>query len=119
VQYLSDRDRDFAARFLVDSIVAEGIFNELAAYVDTLGADTVLRSTKSRIAFVRRTRFLWVHSAPADGLWAAFLTNKPITSPRTRGAAVGKRFSTHVKLTGPLDAEVKRWIKRAYDDDVS
>ena len=77
-----------------------------------------LAVTKSRVSFVRRNRFLWVHEANTDGaVWVGFDTARPIDSPRLRSGARGNKWSHHVKLTGPddLDAEFLAWAREAYD----
>ena len=47
------------------------------------GAETMLAATKSRVAFLRRTRFLWVHQANRDGsIQLGFLLPRQVRSPR-------------------------------------
>lgn len=116
MRYASADDRAATLHFFRDRPLSQSLFEAVAAYVDTLGPTTIA-ATKSRVAFVRRTRFLWIHEAPADGIWLAFLLPDEVRSPRLRSGATGKRWSHHLKLIAPPDAELKRWIARAYDAD--
>lgn len=124
MRFASDTDRLACERFFLGYDVAKNIFDDVVRYLDTLGG-VQLTSTASRVAFVRTTKFAWVHSAPKDGLWLAFLAPNKVTSSRVRSAPVSAdasaarahRYSTHLKLTAAPDAEVKRWLRDAYKAD--
>jgi hypothetical protein len=121
MRFASDRDRLAYVHFFADREPARGVFGYVAKYIDGLantnGGDVVLRATKSHVAFKRSSKFAWVHQATLDGaIWLAFLSPTLVTSTRVRSGPVGKRWSTHVKITS-VDAEVKRWLKRAYEAD--
>ena len=117
--FSSPADRDAAHRFFADRPYAESLFEALSLQVARLGEDVTLASTKSRVAFVRRTRFLWVHEAAQDGIWLGFLLPKQVKSARLRSGAVGKRWSHHVKVTAALekDKELLGWVAQAYAAD--
>lgn len=119
MQFASDKDRVAYEGFFADREPARAVFDEVVRYVASLAKrdDVVLRATKSHVAFKRKSKFAWVHEANLDGaIWLAFLSPVLVTSKRVRSGPVGKRWSTHVKIT-KLDAEVKRWLKRAYEAD--
>jgi len=119
MQFASDKDRLACDRFFVERPAARVVFDTIVQHVASLAKidDVTLASTKSRVSFVRNTRFAWVHEATRDGsVWLAFLSPTLVTSPRVRCVPVGKRFSTHLKVA-KLDAEVKRWLKSAYEAD--
>ncbi|MEW5849037.1 MAG: DUF5655 domain-containing protein [Myxococcota bacterium] len=118
MKFQSPADKDAAHRFFADRPLAQSLFEELAAFVDTLGP-TLVTSTKSRVAFLAKTRFLWVHEATAEGIWLGFLHPRHVASPRLRSGPVGKRWSHHTKLTTSPDAELKRWITEAYRADTA
>ena len=117
IGFASAADRDSAHHFFADRPFAQSQFEALAAHVARLGEDVTLTSTRSRVAFVRQTRFLWVHQATKDGIWVAFLLPGQVKSPRLRSGAVGKRWSHHVKVTAALDPQLLGWIAQAYETD--
>lgn len=95
---------------------ARKTFERVRAFMGTCGP-MELASTKSRVAFVAATRFLWVHTANLDGsITMGFLLPRRVDSPRLRSGPVGNRWSHHVKLDG-LDTELKAWFRGAYEWD--
>lgn len=104
--------------FFADRPDARRTFEALRNYVETLGPVT-LAATKSRVAFVARTRFLWVHQANLDGsIQVAFLLRRRIDSERVRSGQVGAKWSHHVRSSA-LDAELKAWIREAWSVDAA
>jgi len=115
MKYATKEDQARTLHFFRDRPLAQALFEQVSKYVDSVGT-TELVSTKSRVAWVRNTRFLWIHEATKDGIWLAFLLEKELSSPRVRTGATGRRFSHHLKVTG-LDLEITSWIKLAYTHD--
>ncbi|HUR25312.1 MAG TPA: DUF5655 domain-containing protein [Candidatus Thermoplasmatota archaeon] len=97
---------------------ARKTFDQVSAFMAACGPMERV-STKSRVAFVACSRFLWVHTANLDGsITIGFLLPRHVESSRLRSGAVGKgnRWSHHVKLD-ELDTELKAWFRGAYEWD--
>lgn len=115
-QFASAADRASAAAFLKDRPAAAATVEQVRHYLASLGP-MEMASTKSRIAFVAATRFLWVHQANLDGaITVGFLLPRRVESPRLRSGPAGGRWSHHVKLT-MLDPQLKAWFREAYETD--
>lgn len=115
--FSSAADRAATQHFFADRPLAQSLFEGLVAHMATMGPMT-LTATKSRVAFVRTTRFLWVHEATREGIWLGFLLPRQVKSPRLRSGAKGKHWSHHVKVTAPLDPELLGWLREAHAADV-
>ena len=95
---------------------AHRTFEAVRTFMATCGPMELV-STKSRVAFLAGTRFLWVHEAHLDGsITMGFLLPRHVESPRLRSGPVGGRWSHHVKLDR-LDGELKAWFREAYEWD--
>lgn len=104
--------------FFAERPAARDTFDALCAFVATLGP-TELVSTKSRVAFVAKTRFLWVHQANLDGsVQVGFLLRRRIDAERVRAGRVGSKWSNHVRL-GALDEETRAWFAEAHAVDTA
>jgi hypothetical protein len=114
--FKSAADRAAFHAFFRDRPLAQSLFEKLQATVGKWGP-VELVATKSRVAFVRRTRFLWVHQATDDGIWLGFLLPEHVPSPRLRTGPAGKRWSHHTRMTQAPDAELQRWLKAAWKAD--
>ncbi|MEA3166118.1 MAG: hypothetical protein QOJ26_987, partial [Thermoplasmata archaeon] len=96
--YRSDADRVAGEAFFKGLPAARKTFERVAAFMAGCGP-MELAATKSRVAFVAGTRFLWVHTANLDGaITLGFLLPRHVASPRLRSGAVGDRWSHHVKI---------------------
>lgn len=114
--FKSPEDRAAALAFFAGHDAAHALFHRVISEVAKAGPFE-LAATKSRVACVARTRFLWCHEANDDGsIWLGFLLPRRVDSPRLRSGAVGGRWSHHVKVSGPadLDAELVGWLREAY-----
>jgi len=108
-------------RFFADRPHARALFGALQKAVAMTGA-THLAATKSRVAFVRHTRYLWVHEAGLEAIWIGFKLDHPLPKgarPTLRSGAVGKKWSHHLKLTSPadIDAQLRGWLQEAWEAD--
>lgn len=109
-------DRASAKAFFRGRPAAHATFEEIRRFMATCGP-MEMASTKSRVAFLARTRFLWVHEAHLDGsITMGFLLPRRAESPRLRSGPAGGRWSHHVKLDR-LDGELKAWFREAYEWD--
>lgn len=109
-------DEAAAQAFFKGRPAARKTFDGVRAFMATCGPMDMV-STKSRVAFVAATRFLWVHTANLDGsITMGFLLPRHVESPRLRSGPVGSRWSHHVKLE-ELDTELKAWFRGAYEWD--
>jgi hypothetical protein len=114
--YRTAADRAAAEAFFKGRPAARKAFERVAAFMDGCGPMELV-ATKSRVAFVAGTRFLWVHTAGLDGaITMGFLLPRHVESPRLRSGAVGDRWSHHVKLDR-LDDEAEGWFREAYQWD--
>lgn len=111
-------DADSIRRFFADRPYAQSIFEDLTGRLDACGPMQLV-STKSRVAYLAKTRFAWIHEATEEGLWLAFNSDGLIPSPRLRSGQKGKRWSHHLKLRAVADNEVMAWLKKGYAEDVA
>lgn len=115
-------DRAAALAFFAGRDAAHGLFHRVVSTVAEAGPFE-LAATRSRVACVARTRFLWVHEANEDGaIWLGFLLPHPLSSDRVRsGRLGGGRWSHHVKVASEadLDGELVGWLREAYEADVA
>lgn len=105
--------------FFLDRPAAEANFERLRGALEAFGPMT-LAATKSRVSFVRRTRFCWVHEANRDGaIWIGFHTPWPLDSPRLRSGTRSGRWSHHARLAAdaPIDDGLLGWLRAAYEAD--
>jgi hypothetical protein len=111
--FASAADRAACERFFRDRPAARASFEALRKAAGGFGPVQVV-GTKSRVAFLARTRFLWCPEAHVDGtLDVAFHLPHPLPSLRLRSGAVGNKWSHHVHLR-ELDAEALAWFREAY-----
>ena len=114
--FRTDADAAAAEAFFKGRPAARKTFEAVRAFMATCGPMDLV-ATKSRVAFVAATRFLWVHTANLDGsITMGFLLPRHVESPRLRSGPVGGRWSHHVKLEG-LDTELRAWFRGAYEAD--
>lgn len=103
-------------RLFADHPKALSVFQQLVTFMQTVGPMT-LKATSSRVAFVARTRFAWVHQPTQQGVWLGVLMAQRQAAPGVRVGPVAKRWSHQLKLTDAPDAQQKAWLRQAYKDD--
>lgn len=109
-----------AQAFFAGHDAAHRLFHVLLATAVSWGPFELV-ATKSRVALLARTRFLWCHEANDDGsIWLGFLLPQRVQSSRLRSGRAGGRWSHHTKLSSSqdLDAELLGWLRTAYVWDV-
>ncbi len=104
--------------FFHDRPRALELYHVLEAVVDRFGP-TQRAATKSRVSFIRRTRFLWVHEAGLKAIWIGFNLPHDIDSPRLRSGRRAGGWSHHVKISSAadMDEELVGWLGEAYRID--
>ncbi|HUR61360.1 MAG TPA: hypothetical protein VM286_03225 [Candidatus Thermoplasmatota archaeon] len=119
VPYVSPDDEVAAALFFKDRPQAAAL---LAKFVDSMRpvrAFTVT-ATKSRVALMGRTRFLWCNAANLDGsIVVRFLLPCAVPSDRVRHDEAGNRYSIriHLRTAADLDAGTMAWFREAHQWD--
>ncbi len=116
--YAAPDDATRADAFFATRRAAQGLWNALVAEAQTWGPVQVV-ATKSRVALLGRTRFLWCPQALVDGrIVVRFLFPHPIDSPRLRVDHAEPRTSHRVHLEA-LDDEALGWFRAAYEADTA
>ncbi len=114
--------------FFRDKAESRRLFEAILRQVERLG-DATIRSSKSQIAFRRKTNFalVWIpgqylKDRPTAPLVLAISFPERNTSPRWKEITeVGpKRFTHHLELyhEKEIDEQVFKWLKRAWDEAV-
>lgn len=118
-RFSTPEDHAAALRFFHGHEAAHHLFHELLRRMEPVGPFELV-ATKSRVALVARTRFLWCHEANDDGaIWVGFLLPHRVDSPRLRSGLAGGRWSHHTKIRNAtdLDAQLLAWLREAYEFD--
>lgn len=106
-----------ALRRIEQDEVAAAVYARLLAYVGGLGAFEV-EAKKTSIHITRGRAFLGVHPR-RGGVLVNIVTDAalPAERMRTQEQVSARRWHNELLLTDPdaLDAEVERWISRAYE----
>lgn len=97
------------------------IYNELIAYVKTLGKDVTISPKKESVSIIRKKQFILIKPATKTRIDLGFkLKNKPTTSRLENSGPFGTMCTHRVKLSAINDVnnELKNWIKEAYEKSV-
>lgn len=127
--FASAQDAAFAARFFEGRDQSRSVWEQVAAAVagfaaGDAGPPVVQTSTKSRVALLARTRFLWCPQTHLAGtIFVRFWFPTDIDSPRLRrDMDKSGKWSHRIRLGPPgpdaLDDEVLGWLRAAYRFDV-
>lgn len=116
IPYKSAEDAAWTDRFFADREASRAVWDALVREAMRWGPVQVA-ATKSRVALLARTRFLWCPQAHADGhIFVRFWLPYRIDAPRVRADPLRDRWSHRVKIDA-LDDEVLAWFRQAYELD--
>jgi len=118
--YATPEDAAFAQRFLSTHPQCEATWAKVVESVQTIG-ELQLTASKSRVAILGRTRFLWCNAANQDGsIVVRFHMPYRVEGDRVHHDEEGDRFSIRVKLASPadVDAEARGWFREACQWDL-
>lgn len=97
------------------------IYKELIVYVKTLGKDVTITPKKGSVSIIRRRQFLLIKPATKTRIDLGFkLKDKPTTDRLENSGPFGTMCTHRVRISAmnDIDAELKDWIKEAYDGSV-
>jgi predicted transport protein len=97
------------------------IYEELVKLARKLGKDVVITPCKTYVGFRRKRQFALVKPTTRTRVDLGFtLTDvKPQGRLEAAGSTGSERITHIIKIASPkeIDAEVKRWLREAYDQD--
>jgi len=94
------------------------IYNELIAYINTLGRDITITPKKASVSIIRKRQFVLIKPATKTRIDLGFkLKDQPITERLENSGPFGTMCTHRVKLSNKdeVDHELKEWIKEAYE----
>lgn len=97
------------------------IYNELIAYVKSLGDDVTITPKKGSVSIIRKRQFVLIKPATKTRIDLGFkLRDKPITDRLENSGPFGTMCTHRVRITDvkDMDTELKEWIREAYDRSV-
>ena len=97
------------------------IYEQLISYVMTLGSDITITPKKGSVSIIRKRQFLLIKPATKSRIDLGFkLKDKPIEDRLESSGPFGTMCTHRVRLvsTDEIDAELKGWIKEAYDKSI-
>ncbi len=97
------------------------IYEALIKYVNTLGKDVTITPKKGSVSVIRKRQFILIKPATKTRIDLGFkLKDKPTTDRLENSGPFGTMCTHRVKLTDKkeVNAELKKWIKEAYDKSV-
>lgn len=97
------------------------IYEELIAYVKTLGKDVTITPKKGSVSIIRKKQFILIKPATKSRIGIGFkLKDKETTDRLGNSGPFGTMCTHRVQITDikEVDAELKAWIKEAYDKSI-
>ena len=97
------------------------IYDALIKYVKTLGKDVTITPKKTSVSIIRKRQFILIKPATKTRIDLGFkLKDKPTTDRLGPSGPFGTMCTHRVQLTDKkeVNAELKKWIKEAYDKSV-
>ena len=97
------------------------IYEKLIAYLKTLGSDVSIVPKKGSVSIIRKRQFLLIKPATKTRIDLGFKLKDKATTERLENSGPFGSMCTHrVQLTDliDVDAELKKWIKEAYEQSV-
>ncbi len=97
------------------------IYKCLIDYVNTLGKDVTITPKKGSVSIIRKRQFILIKPATKTRIDLGFkLKDKAITDRLENSGPFGSMCTHRVQLFDPteVDAELKSWIKEAYERSV-
>ena len=97
------------------------IYNELLAFLKTLGDDVTITPKKGSVSIIRKRQFVLIKPATKTRIDLGFkLKDKPVTGRLENSGPFGTMCTHRVQLSelNQLDAELKAWIREAYEQSV-
>ena len=97
------------------------IYNKLITYVKSLGKDVKITPKKGSVSIIRRRQFVLIKPATKTRIDLGFkLKDKPTTERLGNSGPFGTMCTHRVQISDikEVDAELKGWIKEAYDESV-
>ena len=97
------------------------IYEELITYASALGDDVTIAPKKGSVSVIRKRQFLLIKPATKTRIDLGFkLKDKPTTERLENSGPFGSMCTHRVQLTdlNDVDAELKKWIKEAYEQSV-
>ncbi|NPD47986.1 DUF4287 domain-containing protein [Lentimicrobium sp. S6] len=94
------------------------IYNELIAYINTLGKDITITPKKGSVSIIRKRQFVLIKPATKTRIDLGFkIKDKPISGRLENSGPFGTMCTHRVKLSNKDDVnqELKDWIKEAYE----
>jgi len=97
------------------------IYNKLITYVKSLGKDVKITPKKGSVSIIRRRQFVLIKPATKTRIDLGFkLKDKPTNERLGNSGPFGTMCTHRVQISDikEVDAELKGWIKEAYDESV-
>lgn len=97
------------------------IYEQLIAYVQTLGSDITITPKKGSVSIIRKRQFLLIKPATKTRIDLGFKLKDKDTGERLGDSGPFGTMCTHrVKIgsTNEIDEELKGWVKEAYDKSI-
>lgn len=97
------------------------IYEALIKYISTLGKDVTITPKKTSVSIIRKRQFVLIKPATKTRIDLGFkLKDKPTTDRLENSGPFGTMCTHRVKITDKkeVNAELKKWIKEAYDKSV-
>ncbi len=94
------------------------IYNELIAYINTLGKDITITPKKGSVSIIRKRQFVLIKPATKTRIDLGLkIKDKPISGRLENSGPFGTMCSHRVKLSNKDDVnqELKDWITEAYE----
>lgn len=116
------KDEDHSAEDLVANQYAgkenlKPIYDELLAFVNTLGTDVKIAPKKDSVSVIRKRQFVLIKPATKSRIDLGFkLKDKPTTARLENSGPFGTMCTHRVQITEvkDVDKELKNWITEAY-----
>lgn len=97
------------------------IYNKLIDYVNSLGNDVTITPKKGSVSIIRKRQFVLIKPATKTRIDLGFkLKDTPVTDRLGNSGPFGTMCTHRVKISEikDIDAELKDWIKEAYNKSV-
>jgi hypothetical protein len=117
----SSSEDDLVTAQYKDNDALFAIYNELIAYVKTLGKDVTITPKKGSVSIIRKRQFILIKPATKTRIDLGFkLKDKPTTNRLGSSGPFGTMCTHRVQISdiNEVDRELKAWIKEAYDKSV-
>ena len=97
------------------------MYQELITSVNALGSDISITPKKDSVSIIRKRQFVLIKPATKTRIDLGFkLKDKPTTNRLENSGPFGTMCTHRVKISelSEIDAELKNWIKEAYDQSI-